>query len=138
MTSDLDLLTDGADPFPEDGPFGAVVTGAERVAQRVGYELGLSTDSVAGRDAGTGLMAATIGANTLVDVTSAFAAAARLVLDRLVAAETDATPDDERVTAILLEDYQAGGGVITLSVRVQTMNAPPEAVTVTLVVPEGD
>jgi hypothetical protein len=131
VLADLSLLADDEEPLPEAGPFGAAATGARRVAELVAYELGLAAGSVAGRDAGTGLAAAAAGANSGLDLTAAFAAAARVVVDRLAGWEAADAPPEEKVAAVLLTGVEYADGVAVLSVDVLTEGGAASA-TVTL------
>jgi hypothetical protein len=131
-------LDDGAESLAEDGPFGAARRGAQRLAERVGYELTLETGTVAGRPAGTDLVAVVRGATTAFDLAAAFTASARTVLDRLVAEEAADAPDDERLVAIFLTRVTVSEGSADLAVTVVSAAGTTAGRTVSVRIPPED
>lgn len=111
---------DRTEALPETGVFGQVVEGAQRIGERVAYELLLRQQSVTGRSSGTLFVDTVRGASTGFDVTGSFTTAANQVLHRLAAQETTSTPLEEQATGIFLMGMQVAEGVIDLDVKVIT------------------
>lgn len=122
----LALFQEGDDPetiqtLVAAGSSGRLVTGREKLGQRVSLELLTEAGSLRFLEgAGTEFPGALRRSHFLseTDLIAAFNLAALQIVTRLQGEDTDDDPDDERLAAARLDQLEVGDGVLTLTAAV--------------------